>query len=284
MSPRASLKPPLILACLACLFTVVAAAPPDVNSTSRAEIQKCVKELGDLRFAVREKASCRLLDLGLDALPVLEEATHSADPEVCQRAWRIIDQWASEGKVPALLFQLANRSEEVRAGAAYALGRLGASAKEAVPALTEAAKDRCEIVRCSASEALKAIEAAPALVLQVSEMDDPIVEGETVIYRIDLANLGMAAATNVRFVMQLPAKLELVRVLGPNFRQDGQRVVSQPQSLDPGSKLQWHIHVKPKGTGKLRFTVEALSDQLQAVQETKTLKAEAAVKPEPVEP
>ena len=58
-------------------------------------------------------------------------------------------------------------------------------------------------------------------------------EGETVIYRIDLANTGMAAATNVRFVVSLPPNLELVRVLGPNFRQDGQRVVSQPQSRRP---------------------------------------------------
>ena len=133
-------------------------------------------------------------------------------------------------------------------------------------------------------EALKAIEAAPALTLHISELDDPVVEGETVIYRIDLANTGMAAATNARFVVSLPPNLELVRVLGPNLRQDGQRVVSQPQSLDPGSKLQWHIHAKPKRKGELSFTVEALCDQLSAVQETKTVQVEAADKQEQAEP
>ena len=82
----------------------------------------------------------------------------------------------------------------------------------------------------------------------------------------------------------LPPALEVVRVLGPNFRQDGQRVVSQPQTLDPGSKLQWHIHAKPKRQGEVRFTVEALCDQLGAVQESKTIKVEAAGKQEQSEP
>ena len=114
---------PLGLACLACLLTAVAAASPKA-SLKKADVPKCVKELGDLRFAVREKASARLLAIGPEALPALEEATKGTDPEICQRAWRIIDQWAAEGKVPALLFQLGSRSEPVRAGAAYALGRL----------------------------------------------------------------------------------------------------------------------------------------------------------------
>lgn len=279
MSPRA----PLALACLVCLLSTVAADPPAKNKVA-AEVPKRIEQLGDSCFAVREKASDRLLGIGLEALPALEQATRSTDPEVVQRAWRIIDRWASDGQVPALLFQLGNRSEPVRAGAAYALGRLGASAKAAVPALTQAATDRSEIVRCSAQEALKSIEAAPALALQVGEMDNPVIEGETLIYRIDLANNGMAAATNARFVVSLPPNLELVRVLGPNFRQDGQRVVSQPQTLDPGSKLQWHIHAKPRQAGEVRFTVEALCDQLAAVRQSKTIKVEEAAPAEPAQP
>ena len=65
-----------------CLLGGIAAEPPQpsIKAKRNAEVRTHVKELGDLRFAVREKASARLVAIGMDALAALEEATQSKRP------------------------------------------------------------------------------------------------------------------------------------------------------------------------------------------------------------
>src|SRR5262249_19615942 len=59
---------------------------------------------------------------------------------------------------PALLADLADKDPKVRRGAAEGLGKLGAAAREAVPALVKALKDPDEPVRDAAAAALQAID------------------------------------------------------------------------------------------------------------------------------
>jgi CheY-like chemotaxis protein len=238
-------------------------AQPDSKPPTAEALKRWVEQLGDFHFDVRQKASEKLTAAGLAALPYLQDATRSSDPEVVRRAWWIIDGWAGEGKIPALLFKLSDQSAPVRAAAADQLGKMGARAKEAVDALNDVtAKDASEIVRTCAREALKTIQSSAELKLEVVDLDCPTMVGHEVRYRIVISNQGTAAATTARMVVTMPEQIEVSRIDGPNFRQDGQRIVSIPQTLDPGAKLQWDIVGKAVKAGAVPVTVELLADQL----------------------
>ncbi len=56
------------------------------REATRAELEKLIRDLGSRRFAVREAASTRLALVGEPALPHLEKALKSPDPEVAKRA------------------------------------------------------------------------------------------------------------------------------------------------------------------------------------------------------
>jgi uncharacterized repeat protein (TIGR01451 family) len=271
---RSALIPTLLAMTLASRLPAqtTPSAPPDP-----AEMKRWVTALGDRHFPVRQRASERLAGAGLAALPLLQDATRSKDLEVAMRAWRIINQWAADGQVPALLFLLSDRSAPVRAAAADALGKLGASARPAVPALVDASKDPSEVVACSAREALKVIQSQPDLHLEVVEQSDsPVTVGGEVRYRIRVSNTGTASATTARVVIQLPPQITLSRVEGPNFRRDGQRVVSAPQTLDPDARLDWEVYGRATEKGAVPFTVELLADPLaQPLREVKQTVIEA---------
>jgi hypothetical protein len=254
-------------------------AGPEPKPATPEQMKRWVEQLGDFHFDVRQQASDKLATAGLAALPYLQEATTSSDPEVVRRAWWIIDGWAGEGKVPAILFKLSDQSAPVRAAAADQLGKMGARAKEAIPALTAVTnKDSSEIVRTCAREALKVIQASAELKLAVADIDCPAAAGKEVRYRIEIANVGTASATTARIMVTMPEQIEVTRVDGPNFRQDGQRIVSIPQTLDPGARLQWDIVGKALKAGEVPVTVELLADQLaNPLSETKkSLIVEAA--------
>ncbi len=234
---------------------------PDAVTLS-AEAKRLVKDLGDFHFDTRQKATERLAAIGLPALPTLQEATRSRDPEVCRRAWSLIDGWAAQGVVPALLFKLSDDSPHVRAAAADSLGKLGARARDAIPALNEAVNDRSEIVRCCARDAIKVIESAPELKLEVVDQDGPVPVGGEARYRVKIANTGTASATTVRILVEVPEELSVHRVEGPNFRRHEQRIVSIPQTLDPGQSLEWEIHTRAQKKANVQMTVELMADQL----------------------
>jgi len=125
------------------------AVPQDAKSkpknVSPEEIQKLVKELGHDNFHVREAATNRLAEIGRPAVPALREALRSSDAEVRQRAQRIL-----EGILTSVEFAidgLKDKHAESRKEAAETLEKLGPAAKEALPALIEALKDKDEEVR-----------------------------------------------------------------------------------------------------------------------------------------
>jgi len=74
------------------------------------------------------------------AIPLLEKATKSADKETASCAVQALAQ-IIPGTVPVLLETLKDPDPGMRISAAVALGRLGPSAREAVPDLTALLKD-----------------------------------------------------------------------------------------------------------------------------------------------
>lgn len=74
---------------LLCLSLPTRAQPP----ITAQQIAEAIKQLGDGRFAVREKASALLKAAGRAAEPALREALSSGDAEVVRRAQAILDEY-----------------------------------------------------------------------------------------------------------------------------------------------------------------------------------------------
>src|SRR5262249_35083305 len=83
-----SLRLVLMAACL-----LSAAVPRAQPPQTEKEIAEAVRQLGDPRFAVREKASVFLRGAGRAAEAALREALKSEDNEVVRRARAILDQF-----------------------------------------------------------------------------------------------------------------------------------------------------------------------------------------------
>jgi hypothetical protein len=78
-------------------FLLLAALPicaEPAAATRPANVQQAIVELGDPRFAVREQASGYLLEYGPSAEPLLARAAISPDPEVSDRARRILQDFS----------------------------------------------------------------------------------------------------------------------------------------------------------------------------------------------
>src|SRR5262245_37174600 len=76
------------LAAALILFAVPALAAPPTD----AEIKAAIKQLGDERFAVREKATKFLWQAGPAAEDLLREALSNPDPEVVKRVRTLLDR------------------------------------------------------------------------------------------------------------------------------------------------------------------------------------------------
>jgi HEAT repeat protein len=127
---------------------------PDEQTVAR--INALIRQLGDDSFRVREAATRELTKLGRPAVPFLRAALKDQDIEISRRARKILD--ALKASVVYLLEDLGDSDPGIRKEAAEALEQLGAKAKEAIPALVQALKDRDEGVRDAVLMALLAID------------------------------------------------------------------------------------------------------------------------------
>src|SRR5438067_3841607 len=98
---------PLVIILIA---TPVLAAPP-----TDAEIQQAIRDLGDKRFAVREKASKFLWLAGEKAEAALKDAVATRDPETARRAKDILESF-SWGVFPDTPKPVADQIAEYRGG------------------------------------------------------------------------------------------------------------------------------------------------------------------------
>ena len=96
-------------------------APPTTRPP--AEIQKLIAQLGDASFSHRKKADAELAAIGAEAAPYLREAENSKDPEIKERARKLLEKMNLPPEPGSLQHLLAIRS----------LGELKAT--EAIPAL-----------------------------------------------------------------------------------------------------------------------------------------------------
>jgi hypothetical protein len=239
-------------------------AEKPAQTVSKEQIQKLINQLADPQFEVRKEAHARLLKIGVAALPLLEQATEkSDDPEVIARAWGIIDQWASAGKVPALLCQLASQHAPIRAGAADQLGKLESKGQVALAALTKAIDDPAEYVRCSAQEALKKIQATLPLRLEVNVLAESVEVDTETVYRLDITNQGSSAIENVRMRAVVPDLFKLMEVESSmrNKVENG-TIICEPISLDAKASRRMEVHVKALRPGETRFKVEISADEV----------------------
>lgn len=114
----------------------------------------------------------------------------------------------------------------------------------------------------------------PAILLEVVDLEDPIVVGEDETYLITVTNQGTAPATGVKIAVTLP---DSVRFLSSTGSTRGPSAASAQRSFSfapvasiaPGKEVSWRIVVKAEKAADARFKVSMTSDQLTSpVEET----------------
>ena len=91
---RHRMLPWIVLATGGLLAAVLSCAIWAGAAPVEQEIDRAIRELGDERFDVREKASAALFAAGFAAEPALRKAAAGDDPEVRIRAQKILDNFA----------------------------------------------------------------------------------------------------------------------------------------------------------------------------------------------
>ncbi len=82
-----------------CLVLALVMTPVVAQDTSG--IESLIEQLGDADFTVREDATAKLIELGDEAVPFLEKALHSEDPEVTWRAEQALEAIKTAKEKPA---------------------------------------------------------------------------------------------------------------------------------------------------------------------------------------
>lgn len=130
--------------------------------------------LNDQEEGVRRTARVALRLIEPDAAPPLAEALESGDETVRQGAIGSLTQLGPD-RVPALISALESNDEEAQATAAIVLGRFGAHASEAIPALLARLRDKTasEMVRGATASALGEMgsDALPSLTVIIKDPD-----------------------------------------------------------------------------------------------------------------
>jgi HEAT repeat protein len=155
-------------------WTIVAFLGASLACRSRSsapDIAALVRDLQSLDSEVAGKANLALIRVGEPATPQIAELLKSEDPRLRQTAATTLWGMGAKGRaaVPDLATTVTEDAEpSVRLSAAMALGSIGPDAKDGVPALVRALKDRDTEVRLQAAKALGAIgpaaqDAIPAL-------------------------------------------------------------------------------------------------------------------------
>jgi HEAT repeat protein len=145
-----------------------------LTPADRQRIRDLIRRLGDEAFAVREKASNEMVALGTMALPLLQQARRSSDPEVARRAeeclGRIVQEPSHRLPVAALRLLVLRKpagtaevllaylpcaeDESLAAEAMAALAGVAQRDGQPEPALLKALEDADPATRGNAAEAL----------------------------------------------------------------------------------------------------------------------------------
>jgi uncharacterized repeat protein (TIGR01451 family) len=109
------------------------------------------------------------------------------------------------------------------------------------------------------------VEGLSALVLDVSDTEDPIEAGGAMAYEVRISNSGSKTEHDIRVVCHVPDRMEFKNAQGPvRYRQEGNTVVFEPvASLAPKADIQIRLNVRPVTPGDARFTLQVTSSTLQ---------------------
>jgi uncharacterized repeat protein (TIGR01451 family) len=102
----------------------------------------------------------------------------------------------------------------------------------------------------------------PAVLLELIDVNDPVVIGGEELYTITVTNQGTATDINVRIVAELESSMEFVAADGATPAvATGQRIEFAPlPRLEPGAKASWTVRSKGVSPADHRFTVVMTSD------------------------
>lgn len=113
-----------------------------------------------------------------------------------------------------------------------------------------------------------AVVGIPALLLEVVDVEDPIVVGQEETYVIEVTNQGTAPATNVVILVDVPENCTFVSATGSSAAPaapdaSGKLKLAALGSLAPKAKASWRIVLRGDKSADARFGVQMTSDQLE---------------------
>lgn len=103
----------------------------------------------------------------------------------------------------------------------------------------------------------------PAILLEVIDIEDPVLVGEETTYVLTVTNQGSAVDTNIRLTCELEGQ-QLVSATGATQGSAaGNTVTFAPlPSLAPGARAEWRLRVRAVEARSVRLSTTMISDQL----------------------
>ncbi|MBV9122038.1 MAG: DUF11 domain-containing protein, partial [Planctomycetes bacterium] len=117
----------------------------------------------------------------------------------------------------------------------------------------------------ASAEASLHTEGMAALMLEVTDLEDPIEVGAETTYEIRVLNQGTAPSTGSQLIATVPAGMIVKSATGPTaYRIQGQQVIFEPlPKLAARADVVFRVRVQGQQPGDLRFKVQLTSDQLR---------------------
>lgn len=109
-----------------------------------------------------------------------------------------------------------------------------------------------------------ALQGVSALQLEIDDLTDPVLVGDSLTYHVKVYNQGSAPGSQVKVSVQLDEGMQLVRAQGPTAGEaKGNTIEFAPfPTLDPEETATWRIVVKSVTAGDLRLTASMTSEVL----------------------
>ncbi|QDT96393.1 DUF11 domain-containing protein [Gimesia aquarii] len=109
------------------------------------------------------------------------------------------------------------------------------------------------------------IEGTAQLVLEISDLDDPVEIGAETGYKLNVKNDGSKSASNVAISCELPPGVQLISATGPtqHIAENGVVVFKSLGDLAPGDSVEFQVIVRGTVEGNQRFRARLASDSIR---------------------
>ncbi len=109
------------------------------------------------------------------------------------------------------------------------------------------------------------IEGTAQLVLEISDLDDPVEIGAETGYKLIVKNDGSKSASNVSISCELPPGVQLISATGPtqHISENGVVVFKSLGDLAPGGSVNYQVIVRGSVEGNHRFRARLASDSIR---------------------